>query len=290
MNLDYLKEYDYVVVMGHRNPDMDSIVSSILVRDILRSFGVKSDFAVIKNSNSFDSNIKNMNDLIDEKPLEISAEEIGEYKFFLVDHNDVNQSIKKSNLVVGCIDHHLSSGKIDYYYKDLGACALVIYDLFKDKYDFSQKHKKLIYFAFLSDTNFGKSSRYSISDERLVKELGYNTNYDNHFKKYFKETKISENNFKESGFKVIDINGIEFESSFLNVVNKEDKKEKYINFVKESNCNYIGLWYDFGQECTFTYVKLAGELLVLKYDFIASRAMDIVPDVQKIIKDRKMIT
>lgn len=283
MNTEIIKDEDYIVVIGHRNPDVDSIVSSILVRNVLRDVGIKSDFAIFKDDYIKKSNFKNINDYIEDEPLVIEEESISDYKYLLVDHNDVAQSIKDENLVIGCIDHHILTCSFASYYKDLGSCSLVIYDLFKEIYNFSEYEKKLIFYSFLSDTNYGRSSRYSEDDKNLIKELGYDTNYDDYFKKYFVETKVTLENFKNNGYKDININGLLFESTYVNAKGSKGVDD-YASFIKGSDQNFIGLWSDVENMKTFCFIKLNKKFYEKEYDFIASRAMDVIPYVASLIK------
>ena len=282
MNLEHLKKYNHIYVIGHNNPDIDTLASSILIRDILRKNNINADFAVIEGNELKNSNIKNAKSLFNEEPIEIKKDEIKNYKYFLVDHNDLNQSVKDESLVVECIDHHLAVSDLKYHYGDVSACALLIYDMFKGVYEFNDYQKKLIFWSFLSDTNFGRSSRYNEIDKKLISELGYKTNYDEYFENHFYETKINEKSFETNGYKDISLNGDFFKGTYINALSS-DNMFQYKSFVENHKDNFIGMWMDFKNNKTYTFVKYNENLYELNYDYIASRATDVMPDVAKIL-------
>ena len=50
MNFDLFKEYEPLYVIGHKNPDVDSIVATILITNIFNSKGIKRLMSIIKRS------------------------------------------------------------------------------------------------------------------------------------------------------------------------------------------------------------------------------------------------
>ena len=49
MNYKELKEKEPIYVIGHSNPDLDTIVSSILMSKIFNSLGIKAYYSIINN-------------------------------------------------------------------------------------------------------------------------------------------------------------------------------------------------------------------------------------------------
>ena len=95
-----------VYIIGHHNPDFDSIVSSYLLTKILREEGIDAHFSV-RDNNYYDKEL--MDDYLNERPRVISN--YNNKLFVLVDHNHL-EGIPKEN-VVGCIDHHIITNEIE---------------------------------------------------------------------------------------------------------------------------------------------------------------------------------
>ena len=63
---------------------------------------------------------------------------------------------------------------------------------------------------------------------------------------------------------------------------KKEFREKVYN---TNNC--LGMWIDLDREITYAYFNLNGEVKEFMYDFIASRAATVIPDVFKYIDSLK---
>ena len=144
-----------IYVIGHHKPDADSIISAYILTNILKSMGIDAVFSV-RDNNIID------NELIRDY-LKEDYEVIDDYHdkdFILVDHNNLD-SIPKEN-VIGAIDHHRITGEVeDLIEIEYASTALLIYDLFKNKYKFSEKEKELIALTVLTDTEYLTSSRFT---------------------------------------------------------------------------------------------------------------------------------
>ena len=174
-----------VYIVGHHNPDPDSVFSSYILTNILKSMGIDAVFAV-RDSNYIDKDL--INDYLDITPLIIDSYD--NKKFILVDHNNLD-GIDKNN-VLGAIDHHIITFEVDNLIEiEYASCCLLIYDLFKDKYKFSNKEKELIGLSVLSDTDYLVSSRFSLEDKKLYDELNLDLDEEKLQKKYFKITDFS---------------------------------------------------------------------------------------------------
>ena len=101
---------------------LDSMVSGSLIINILKSRDINCSL-VSRNDDTFKFNSNNY--------------------YLLVNHNEAKEIL--SNNIIGCIDHHELVGDIDdvisIFYE---SCALVIYDLFNNIYNFSTEDKSLI--------------------------------------------------------------------------------------------------------------------------------------------------
>lgn len=285
MNIELLKKYEQIYIIGHKNPDTDTIVSSKILSDIFNFYKIKSNYVVIEGETLNQYNQKMIDECMDYKPLIIKKNDIKNHLYFLVDHNDIKQSINDSTLVIGCIDHHPDSGIIkNVIFTDYCCTALYIYFLFKDMYKFSNEQKYQIYMAFLNDSSFGKSSRYNKKDELLASTLGFKNNYNELFTKFFIPTDLSNLNyaFENSNLKSYKFNDWQFKSSCIESYDIFRLNE-YKSFIKNSN-NFLGIWIDYENNKTYAFFKYEKDYIEKEYDFIASRATTIINDVLDFLK------
>ena len=196
MNTEYLKQYNKVLVIGHLTPDTDTITSSYILSKIFKSFGINSDYAVLETEKINSKTAKQLNEVMTYSPFILKESEIKNYHYFLVDHNDVSQSVKDASLVVGCIDHHPDSKQIpNAIIKDFCSTTLLIYDLFKDIYNFTDEDKKVIYMGALDDSACGFSPRYNYKAKKQILELGFDNYLKDKFEDYYIPTEMDDQVF-----------------------------------------------------------------------------------------------
>lgn len=285
-NINELKKYEPLYIIGHSHIDVDSAVSSKIFSEILNFFGVTSFYAILDKEYIFDDFNKRMiNDCMSFKPRVISQNDICKHNFFLVDHNDRSQSIGMDASVVGALDHHPKANNVrNIILGDTCSISLYLYKIYKDKYSFTKEQKYQIFMAFLSDSRFGMSSRCKDSDILLANELGFGNNYENLFKKYFIPTNISNGiaSALYNGNKKYQFGNVVFESGYIEAFGNE-KIEEYKNLIKKQN-SFLGIWWDYKNKRTHAYFSYKGDLLEKKYDYIASRSETILKDILNYLK------
>jgi inorganic pyrophosphatase/exopolyphosphatase len=290
MNINTLKKYQPIYVIGHSKPDADTILSSKVLSDIFNDNGIESYYAILENNYDLTGSDKNMiNDCLSYNPIIIKNEDKDKVNYFLVDHNDPAQSVGYDCNVIGCIDHHVDSNKINNKLLfSYCSTALSIYNMFKDDYSFSNEQLNQLYYATLSDSTFYKSSRFENKDKNLIIEMGFNEDVNALFRKYFKGTDLSEgievafNN----GYKKYDLDGIKFESSYIETFD-EKGLDKYINLIENYENNFLGLWIDYNNIKTYAYFKYNDNIQEFEYDLIASRATTVMNDVLNYLNNDK---
>ena len=291
MKLADLKKYEPIYVIGHSNIDIDSAVSSKILCDILNDFGIKAHYAILDEKYEFDKYNQGMvKACMDFKPIIVKKEDINKYNWFLVDHNDRHQSVGLEVNVVGAIDHHPNANNVENVeLTNVCSTALHIFNEYKDKYEFTEEQKYQIYMAFLNDSTFGKSSRYKQSDEEIAKQLGFNYNYNELFKKFFITTDITKgvHTKMKNGHKKYQFDNVYFESNYIEQFGIE-KLEDYKNIIKDME-SFLGVWVDYENDKTYAYFKYDNQFIEFKYDFIASRATTILEDVINYLKENKYL-
>ncbi len=248
--LEKAKEVNEVYVLGHQIPDADSIFSSFLLTNILNKLGVNAKFAVLKEINYSQSDAKLIKEYLVNEPEVIK--DFSNKKFILVDHNNL-EILAKDN-VIGAIDHHVITGEVfDTLEIEYASTGLLIYDLFKNLHDFSEKEKELIALSVLADTEYLCSSRFTEEDQKLYKELKVSFDAEKMQKEYFvisnfskKYDDLLKDNYKEYHFndKLIKRSMItsyqkEYDSYYKDILNKIDDQ--------------LLIWVDYENKKTFVY-------------------------------------
>lgn len=276
------KKYQEVYVIGHKNPDADSMFASYLLSRVLRSLGINAKFAVLDTGYECCSRDEELiNDFLKEEPTIVSDEQ--DKKIVLVDHNNL-EGLSKEN-VIGAIDHHIISGEVyDTLEIEYASTCLLIYDLFRDVYNFSEDERLLIALSVLADTEYLCSSRYREADKELCETLNVVLDVNSIQKKYFKINDFSlgiEENLKTTYKKYGDI-----KRSMIYSFGKEYELyyQKYVEAIKDDK-NRLLIWCDF--ENKKTYVN-CGDYAV-SYDYILTSTNLILKDMKEEPSDQKKL-
>lgn len=254
-----------VFVLGHKNPDADSIISSYILSRILKRLGANAHFAVLSEQYEYcKSDIKLINNFIKEEP--VIVDDINNKLFVLVDHNNL-EGLSTDN-VIGAIDHHIMTGEVyDTLEIEYASTGLLIYDLFKDMYGFTAEEKELIGLSVLADTDYLCSSRFTEEDKKLFLELDFKLDVEKLQKEYFlvndMSLSIMDNlmiNYKEY---IKDIGRVRRSLIYTYTEEYENNFNKYVEYLNNSDDNWLLIWCDF--EGKNTYAWFMGETYELGY-------------------------
>lgn len=259
-----------VYIIGHNNPDADSIISSYILANILKSMDINAHFSVLGNNYEYTFHDKK---LLEENfsylPIVVDREDAC---FILVDHNDL-QGLKKEN-VIGAFDHHVIRNEIDNILEiEYASTGLLIYDMFKDRYNFSDEEKYLIGLTVLSDSDYLTSSRFTELDKKLFYELNLDVDVKQMQKKYFittdfglgidKNFEINKKEYIRNNKKITRIQITSYDDILLNA---------YIDKAREKD--YLLIWLNYENNTTTIYYDnkiyhldylLSSTYLVFKY-------------------------
>ncbi|MHA1574556.1 MAG: manganese-dependent inorganic pyrophosphatase [Alphaproteobacteria bacterium] len=244
------------IILGHMNPDADSILSAIALEDLLTKRGIDCQ-AFAQGSPAKDAQW-----VLDK--FGFSAPEIissvANRDVFLVDTTIVAQmpaDIKQAN-IVGIVDHHklgeiTSSGPIEAWIRPVGCCGTIIKEMY-DYYNIKipEKIAGLLLSAILNDTVIFKSPTTTDLDTKACQKLAkiakisdiesygkemfiiksdVNSPAD---KLLFRDYKEYEINGKKTGIgqlELIDLNTIESKKNSLIAEMKKIKAEKKLDAV-----------------------------------------------------------
>lgn len=282
-----------ITILGHPNPDVDSIISGSLLSEYLRFKGYNANY-VIPDS-SIDEESRQIVKLFGIESDKYKGSVEDDSYLILVDHHETEF---KGN-VVAVIDHHPTIKKFDYpvyINKKASATSKLVYDIIKnDSPEFLNSiYIERILVAMLVDTCSFKSSKTNTVDipwakeicEELsldfdkLKKIGYClTNLDN-------LEKASINGFKQFtyGDKIVKTSYIQCDSfkehsvyQILNILSARVKSEDIFM--------WMFLVTDIESEKSWEYQISSSNISLTNYDYIASRGSVIMPKIEKMIKN-----
>lgn len=163
------------LIFGHKNPDTDSILSSIVMANLENELGNEAIPVRLGKINKETEYVFKYLQI--EKPEEISDIEDGQ-NVILVDHNECTQSannISNAN-ILKVVDHHTMNFIAPYqlYYRaePVGCTATVLYKMYKE-YDveITKTIATLMISSIISDTLLFKSPTCTKEDKMIAEKL-----------------------------------------------------------------------------------------------------------------------
>lgn len=237
-----------ILIFGHKNPDTDTICSSMVKERFNKKTGCKLPKAVrLGNVN------KETQYVLDYLKLEAPEliESVGEgQKVILVDHNEFGQSVDgiEKAKIMGVVDHHRianfeTSEPLYYLAKPYGCTSTILYQEYKHRnFEISKEEAILMASAIISDTLLLKSPTTTEHDIKALEELEKIAGID--IKEYGLEmlkagTDLDDFTAKELvnlDAKSLEKNGVKFVIAQVNTVSIEDvlkRQEELENAMKE---------------------------------------------------------
>ena len=162
-------------VFGHKNPDTDSIMSSMVMANLENQLGNNAKAVRLGNINKETEFVFKYLGI--EAPELISDVENGQ-NVILVDHNESTQSVNnlQNANIQKVVDHHTMNFVAPYqlYYRaePVGCTATVLYKMYKE-YDIAitKNIATMMLSAIISDTLLFKSPTCTDEDIKVAKEL-----------------------------------------------------------------------------------------------------------------------
>ena len=165
-----------VLIFGHKNPDTDSICSSLVHESLNKKVGWNAKAVRLGNINKETQFV--LDYLKIEAPQLIEKVEEGQ-EVILVDHNEFSQSadgIEKATIRM-VTDHHKianfeTSEPLYYTAKPYGCTATILYEEFKEyNFEIDKKDAILMASSIISDTLLLKSPTTTRFDKKALEEL-----------------------------------------------------------------------------------------------------------------------
>ena len=237
-----------ILIFGHKNPDTDSICSSLVKERLNKKLGEENCRAV--RLGKINKETKYVLDYLKlEAPELIESVDEGQ-EVILVDHNEFNQSVERIEKakVLEVVDHHrianFETGEPLYYTaKPYGCTSTILFGEYKiNNVEISKEEAILMASAIMSDTLLLKSPTTTEYDKKALEELEKIAGID--IKEYGLEmlkagTDLNDFTAKELislDAKSLDKNGIKFVIAQVNTVSIEDvltRQEELENAIKE---------------------------------------------------------
>lgn len=167
-----------VLIFGHKNPDTDSICSSI-VKAIIEEKRDGRKYKAVRLGNINKETQYVLDYLGLELPELIEKVEEGQ-EVILVDHNEFNQSVEgiENAKILEVVDHHRianfeTSEPLYYTARPYGCTSTILYEEFKKLgHKIDKKEAVLMLSAIISDTLLLKSPTTTEYDKKALEELG----------------------------------------------------------------------------------------------------------------------
>ncbi len=164
-----------ILIFGHKNPDTDSITSSIVLANLEKALGKDVEACRLGNVNKETQYV--LDYLGIEAPRLIESVEDGA-EVMLVDHANPKESIENLEevTILKIVDHHkvaLNTGYPLYYRAEpVGCTETILYKLYQENnVEIDKTIATLMLSAIISDTLLFKSPTCTEEDVKIAKEL-----------------------------------------------------------------------------------------------------------------------
>lgn len=166
-----------ILIFGHKNPDTDTICSSIVMENLEKKFGNNNVEAVaLGNVNKETEYVLNYLNI--EKPRVINEIEENQ-EVILVDHNEFDQSVTgiEKAKILKVMDHHRinnfkTADPIFYYAQPVGCTGTLLYEIYyMNNLEVEEKMAILMLSAIISDTLLFKSPTCTPKDIEVANKL-----------------------------------------------------------------------------------------------------------------------
>ena len=291
-----LKAYEEVTILGHDNIDVDSVLSGILLSNLLEFLGVKNEFLILEKIKEDETYhiIKEMFD-IDMKKY-YSEKEDSNRNLFLEDH----YTTKHAGKVIACLDHHLTQDAVtngySFYHSRIScSTSYMVYELMLEAgYNVSKEEAKMILYSMMIDTVSFRSGKTVESEVEEAKKLSkkYDLDYEQIEKDCLCLTPIdtlSVDQIINNGYKYYDYSGEKVKSSYIQVYG-EIERDKIVNWlisiVEKLNSENLEMWvfivFECKNEITYEYRITKDYTEEIKSSGILSRGTNIMPKIEKL--------
>ena len=283
------------IILGHENPDVDSIISGVIYKNYLKRKGCNVEFIIPDSSISketLDICIEyGVNPEIYQKELKYDKNT----KFILLDHHNR----KNIGEIAQIIDHHPTKEKPpveDYTNKASSSTTCILVRGYEN--DYTKYEIELACLAAMVDTASFHSTKSTIVDKIWVQTMCKNLKL-NYYKLYKSGLCLTDiTDLKEAslnGLKKYNYNGYNVESSYIQIQNikqNQDKITKLITMLSEYTIEnelamFVFLIHDMDSFNTTAYQIDQNGFTHKKYNQYTSRGSTIMPEIETYFKNQE---
>ncbi len=236
---------DKIYVIGHKSPDMDSVVSAIAYANFKNKLNNSTNYIPVV-AGSVNKETEYVLERLSMDAPEILYNASGK-KIILVDHNESTQTIDgiDSAEIIEVLDHHKVDFKygdpIEFTVKPWGASATIIADKYiKNNIEIDKKNATLMLSAILIDTVITKSPTSTEKDREIITVLSSMAGLDD-WKKYGMElfrirssvSKLSASEIIKSDFKDFNLSSGRFGIGQVETVDINDVLKSEDDIIAE---------------------------------------------------------
>lgn len=280
-----------IIVLGHVNPDVDSILSGIILSKYLIYKGYKASYLI--PDKNIDKETKVVLESFKIDFTEYQGELNKDSSLILVDHYETDYK----NQVLAVIDHHPTSKKFDYpiyINKKSSSTAKLIYNIInKNDKDFLDKDIiELIIVATMIDTCSFKSSKTNKEDIQWSIDMcnSLSLDYNTLINIGYCLTDLSNpNDSSLNGFKQFVYNEKIVKTSYIQCDNfYYNKIQEHLNILfdkikKEDIYMWMFMVIDVKNEKTIEYRIYKNKINEIYHEGIVSRGTTIMPIIEKLL-------
>lgn len=166
-----------ILIFGHKSPDTDSIMSSLVMADLEKHMGENATACRLGDLNKETEYALNYFKV--EAPQLIETIKEGT-QVILVDHNEFAQSVNgiENAKILKVVDHHRICGfqtsePLFYMAEPVGCTSTILYEIYKmNNIEINPTIAGLMLSAIISDTLLLKSPTTTMKDQKALEELG----------------------------------------------------------------------------------------------------------------------
>lgn len=278
-----------LAILGHKNPDVDSILSGYILSNYLRYKRYEADYVI--PDKEIDEESKEIVESFGVNVDYFLPRVIDDDKLILVDHHET----EFSNEVLAVIDHHPTIKKFNYpVYKNepYSSTTKHIHNIIlKESPDYiTRRFVELVVVGLLVDTNSFRSAKTQAGDKEWFEEMcvKYDFNRDELLKVGDCLTDTSDiKKASKHGFKSYNYFGKSVASSYIQtntidieVVNNIVENLKEV-VKKDSLYMWVFIVVDLKTSTSLVYEIYQDDVINETYDFMVSRGTNIMPKIEK---------
>lgn len=282
------------IILGHENPDVDSIVSGVLLEHYLTRQGKSAKFIIPDSELDAESASICLAFGLDPREYQQEVPKQAE-QYILVDHHERNVFGE----IVGVIDHHPTMQTYTYpFYRNENASSTACLLVKKNEEHYTKDEIELAILATMVDTVSFHSSKTYNEDIDWVHAMCDKYRFD--FSKLYQAglslTDVSSpKTFLTHGLKHYEFGEYKVASSYVSLSSIAEKEGDIIlgasyiqEYMKEKDLDeFIMIAYDMSHFTSTTFTYYPKNIVIQNYDYIVSRGRDVIPRIEEKILSKR---